>query len=212
MNCSKVIGPVLVVSGLTAQAAAVDPAGPFPLVTTRYGIQLLASTPRQALQNAGIKPGFGIGLFAESETAPGIVVQTRLDFIRYPQGNHPDPSVLPDYVRADALTLAGNSLALGVDVRLRLPYPRLEKLFVLAGVSAIRYEFQSSSITVVPGPGGRPVDQNVRSAETTPIKLGLAVGAGVDLGKDWAFTLRYTHLALEGGNFATLEPSLSYRF
>jgi hypothetical protein len=212
MNFSRFLGPALVASALAAQAAAVDPAGSFPLITTRYGIQVLAATPRQALQTAGLRTGFGLGLFAESETAPGIFVQTRLDFIRYPQANRPDPTVLPDYVRPDALTLAGNSLALGIDVRLRLHHPRLERLFLLAGVSATRFEFQSSSVVVVPGPGGRPVDQNVRSAETTPIKLGLAVGAGVDLGKDWVFTLRYTHLALEGGNFATLEPSLSYRF
>ena len=102
-----------------ASAFAAPPAEPgeFQEGPTRYGIQVLVATPRQDFQAAGSRTGFGLGLFAEAELAPGTVAQTRFDFIRYPQSNRPDTRFLPPEVGTGGLSLASNAVALGVDLR-----------------------------------------------------------------------------------------------
>ena len=148
----------------------------------------------------------------EAELAPGTLAQTRFDYLRFPQSNRPDTRFLPPEVGAGGLTLASNAVALGVDVRHYLARLGLERVFILAGVMGIRYEFQTSDAVVVPGPGGQPVATTVRAKDATPIQLGLAAGLGCDLGRGWAVTLRYTTMSYEGASLATLESGLSWRF
>lgn len=197
-----------------ASAFAAPPAEPgeFQEGPTRYGIQVLVATPRQDFQAAGSRTGFGLGLFAEAELAPGTVAQTRFDFIRYPQSNRPDTRFLPPEVGTGGLSLASNAVALGVDLRHYLGRLGLQRAFILAGVMGMRYEFQTSDAVVVPGPQGQPVATAVRAKDATPFQLGLAVGLGCDIDRNWAVTLRYTSMSYEGSSLATLEGGLSYRF
>jgi hypothetical protein len=209
INSTK--GGLLLLACALSLSAANDPSNSYNL-PLRFGVQVIGAFPRQTLKSAGLRTGLGIGLFAENEPYPGTNLQTWASFIRYPQANQPPRDLLADYTAPDPLTLSANSFTLGVDAHLHLPRPGLRQVFVLAGVLASRYEFQSSSVTVVADPDGQPTSQPVRRTESTPFKLGLSVGAGIDLRKDWSFILRYTHVGLPGSNLDTVETCLEYRF
>jgi hypothetical protein len=208
---NSIKGGLLLLASALSLSAAGDPPDPDSL-PLRYGVQLVGALPRQTLKNAGLGTGLGIGLFAENEPYPGTTLRTWVDFIRYPQTNHPPQDLLADYTDPDPLTLSANSFTLGVDARLHLTKPGLQRVFVLAGLLASRYEFQSSSANVVADASGQPATQIVRRSESTPFKLGLSVGAGIDLRDDWSFTLRYTHVGLPGSNLDTVETGVAYRF
>jgi hypothetical protein len=211
--------PVLLATALVLPAAPVPDAGPDlsepaepAEASLRYGASLVAAFPRQALQTAKLRTGLGIGLFAESDPAPGTTLQTWIQFVRFPQADNPPQGVLNDYLDPDSLTVAANTFSLGVDARLHLPRPGLERVFVMAGLLVSRFEFQSSRVEMVTDASGQVVAQTVRRTDSTPFKLGLSVGAGVDLHKNVTLTLRYSHVPLPGLTLATLETGLSYRF
>jgi hypothetical protein len=180
--------------------------------TCRYGVRLIAATPRQDFRDMTGRTGFGAGLFAETALSPTTALQTRFDFISYPQTNQPGGAQITSLTVPKPITLAVDSTALGVDIRHNLPYPKLERVYLLGGLMGIRYEFNSSAIGTVNGQNGVPVPGIIRTKQKTSFKLGLAVGLGVELHQGLALSGRFTTIDINGTTFATLETSLSYRF
>jgi hypothetical protein len=192
-----------------APALAAQEPGPKPV---HYGVRILSALPSQDFKQITGRAGLGAGVFAEADGPPGTVLQTRLDYISYPQTNQPGNPGSSSYIPPNSLTLSANSLACGFDVRYYLPYPALGRVFLLGGVSAIRYEFQTSSAGVLMDQNGIPFNGIVRSKGKTSLKLGVAVGLGCDFGNHWALAERFTSIDIDGTTLATLETSLSYRF
>jgi opacity protein-like surface antigen len=184
--------------------AASEGEGPEPF---RYGVQVLAALPRQDLKALDSRTGLGAGLFAENDLGAGLVVQSRIDFFRFPQTSQPNVSSIGSRAADGALTLSANSLAVGVDVHKHLAIAGLESGFVLAGVTCARYEFQTSA--AVETDSGTVIQ---RFKDKTPFKLGLAVGIGYDFNATWSLALRYTSVSTDNTTFATFETGLSYRF
>jgi hypothetical protein len=208
MTIAKPLGWMLIVLACGATpltAAAPDPASP-----VRYGIRILAASPRQDFRNLGSRSGFGGGLFAETDVGSGWIAQTRFDYLSYPQNNQPGAGAIATYTTANPITLSADSASLGVD--LRHPVPGLPRLCGLAGVTAIRYEFQSSSVTTQVNQNGIPIPGIIRYKDKTPVKLGLAVGISFELWQGLVLAERYTSADINGTTFGTLETSLSYRF
>jgi hypothetical protein len=216
VHSSKFGIPALLAVTLALPAAAMPDASQGPadpsVIPLRFGAELVASFPRQTLQTAKLRTGLGIGLFAESEPAAGTTLQTWVQFVRYPQSDNPPPGSLGDYLDPDSLTVAANTFTLGVDARLRVPRPGMQRVFVMAGLLATRFEFQSSRAQMAPDASGQVAVQTVRRTDSTPFKLGLSVGAGVNLHRDVTLTLRYSHVGLPGLNLDAVETWLAYRF
>ena len=207
---SKVLGLALLCLGLGGPfLAAEDPNAP---EVYRYGLRLLAALPRQDFHEIIGRTGLGVGLSMETELSPGTVLETRFDYLRYPQDNHPGSGAIPAPAAANAAILLVNSAAIGVDLRHSLPVAGLRRIFGSLGVMGIRYEFDSSGASTALDQNGVPVSAIRRVKAKTPFKLGLAVGLGVDLTRNLALAERFTSVNLDGTTLGTLETSLSYRF
>ena len=210
MDKSKCLGSLALVCafGWNQALHAADPA---TAPSCRYGMRFLSATPRQDFREVLPRTGFGLGLFADADLGSGTTAQARFDFIRFPQTSRAGSQNLPGYpAPVPALALLADSAALGMDLRHGIP--GLGRVYGLAGVTAIRYEYDVAY-------AGNKVDQNgiptpgiIRAKDKTSLKLGLAVGLGVDLWHGLALTGRYTAVDIDGFTFATLETSLSYRF
>lgn len=178
--------------------------------TYRYGIRLSAATPRQDFRDISARTGLGAGLFAESESSPSTVVQTRFDYLSFPQNNRPNGSGIPAWTAPSPITLAANSTALGIEVR--HSYANFQRFSLMGGLMGIRYEFDTSAASTLIDQNGLPVSGITRVKRKTPVKLGLSVGAGFELYRGLALSERFTTASIEGTTFGTLETSLSYRF
>ncbi|MDR3670513.1 MAG: outer membrane beta-barrel protein [Holophaga sp.] len=176
----------------------------------RYGIRITSSSPAQDFRDISSRTGFGGGLFVETPVGSGWVAQTRLDYISYPQTNRPTAAMIARYTSANPITLSIDSAALGVD--LRHPLPGLKGFYGLIGMTAIRYEFQSSSVSNLIDQNGIPIPGVIRYKDKTSFKLGLAVGVGFEIYRGLALSERFTTANILGTTFGTLETSLSYRF
>ena len=195
----------LACAGLPALSAAPDSPG-------RCGFTLLAGLPRQDFRDLTGRTGLGVGVFAESELGSGTILQTRVDYLQYPQTNQPQAGAIAAYTVPGPRTLAANSVALGVDLRHPLPLPGLERGFALAGVLAIRYEFDTSGLNTLTDQNGLPIGGIRRYKDKTPFRLGLAVGLGFELYRGMTLTERYTAVNINGATLATFETGLSFRF
>lgn len=178
--------------------------------TYHYGIRLSAATPRHDFRDLTTRTGFGGGLFAEAEYSPSTVVQTRLDYLSYPQYNRPNASGIPAWTAPNPITLAANSTALGLEIR--HAFAGFQRFSLSGGLMAIRYELDTSGAGTLIDQNGLPVTGITRVQRNTPLKLGLAVGVGFELLRGLTLAERFTTADIEGTSFATLETSLSYRF
>jgi hypothetical protein len=59
---------------------------------------------------------------------------------------------------------------------------------------------------------GIPIPGIVRYKDKTSVKIGLAVGAGVELYRGVALSARFTTVDISGVTYGALETSLSCRF
>jgi len=209
MKISKKIGWALfVLAGAWAHAA--DPADAAPL---QYGMRIISASPRQDFRQVISRTGFCAGVFVETPTGAGWIAQTRLDYIRFPQTNSPDTTLIPRYSTPDPITLNVDSASLGVDFRHALADSGLfARVYGLAGAMLIRYEFQTSAANTQIDQNGIPIPAIVRYKDKTSVKIGLAVGAGIELYQGLALSARFTTVDIFGVTFGTLETSLSYRF
>ncbi len=178
----------------------------------RYGIRLLSTLPRQDFRDISGRSGLGGGVFAETDLGAGNVLETRLDFIRYPQTNRPNATLIPAYTVPDPLSLQSNSASLGVDLRHTLPFHGMQRFYGSVGAFGIRYEFDSAGASDVVNANGIPLPGIVDTKQKTSIKLGLAVGLGFRINDHLALSGRYTTVGIDGVTFATLETGISYRF
>lgn len=183
---------------------AVEGEGPAPF---RFGVRLLVSWPRQDFKDIDGRTGLGAGVFAENDLGNGTVLLSRLDYLRYPQAGTPGAAGIADYTVPDPLTLSTDSVSVGVDLRQRLPWPGLEGCFLLAGVTAARFEFETSTAEEVDGE-----TVIVRTKDKTPFRVGFAAGLGWSFGRNADVTLRYTAVNTGGATFATLETGFGWRF
>jgi hypothetical protein len=183
---------------------AAEGEGPAPY---RWGVELLAAMPRQDFKGIDSRTGLGLGVFAENQLGSGVTLQTRFEFIRFPQTNSPQAAGIASWTAPDPLTLSADSAALGVDLRKGLALPGLPGAFVLAGLHIARYEFETSAASDVATGSGL-----YRYKDKTPFQLGFELGIGTSFSPDWALALRYTTVTIQSNSFATVETSLSYRF
>jgi len=186
---------------------AVELEGPH---TYRYGLRLSAATPRQDFRDISASTGLGGGLFAESEVSPFTTLQTRFDYIAFPQNNRPNGAGIPAWTAPNPITLSANSTALGIEVR--HAYSGIPWFSLTAGLMGIRYEFDTSAASTLIDQNGLPVTGITRVKRKTPVKLGLSVGVAFEPFRGLVLAERFTTASIEGTTFATLEASLSYRF
>jgi opacity protein-like surface antigen len=181
-------------------------------VVYRYGVRLLAASPRQDLRGITGRTGVGAGVFAETELGAGTVLETRVDYLSYPQTNQPKAAPMAAYTVPNPLTLVANATAVGVDLRHVLPFAGAGRFYAIGGVMGIRYEFMTSGAGNRVDANGVTVPGITRRKDKTSFKLGLAVGLGFDLTPSLALSGRYTTVNIDGITLATLETGLSYRF
>ena len=176
-----------------------------------YGIRALVSFPKLDLRNRTSNRGVGGGVFVEKHFAESTIVQTRLDFISYPETHDlPVPNAF-SFIPANSRSFAADSMALGVDVRQYLPLPDFPGLYVLAGVMGINYQFKTTYTGGLDQNGIPTTGLNTFKGKTSP-RIGVALGLGYDFNGSVAFTVRYTNVVIDGTSFATVESGLSYRF
>ena len=184
-----------------------------PLVPVTYGFNLVWAKPLNDLQAMNPRTGVGFGLFMEENISKATVIQTRLDYRGFQETTNLPLANNFAFVPANVYALAEDSVAVGVDVRHSLPYPWLKACYILGGISAIRYEFRSTSL-------GTYVDQNgialpnvvINYKDKTPIRFGLALGVGCNLGSHCALTARYTYVSMNSLTLATIESGLRVSF
>lgn len=172
----------------------------------RVGFEVLGSSPRQDFREMDSRTGFGAAIFLENELGRGFRVQSRFEFIRYPQTSSGRIGAFRP------MTLSANASSLGVDVHYHLPYKGWDKVYLVAGLRAVRYEFsftaQSDQLD--------PVTQTPIGIESfkdrTAMRLGTTVGFGLDINRTLSLTGRYTYATAEGFTFATFDTGLAIRF
>jgi len=176
----------------------------------RFGMELLVAAPVGDLRDMALKTGRGGALFAEQEFTETSVIQTRISYITHPDNKDVFIAKSYPFLPVNPLTLTVNATALGVEVRQYLT--RSRGAFVLAGLSASRYEFRSTY-------RGTAVDQNGITLEglyerkyKTSTKIGLSLGLGYDFGTRAGLTVRYTAMPIDGATLATAMGGLSVRF
>ena len=218
---------VLLLGGSSAALRAGGPPGPLPIPeadfratppeadfpTPRYGVQLYGARPQIDLRLMTTRTGQGLGLFMEERLTPTAVLQTRIDYVNYAEQDFEAP-VMGPMLPAPVTSLSANAASIGADLRRYLPYPGLRTVYVLAGMSAVRYEFRTLS---TPAPtldeNGLPLPSApVEAKAKTSVKWGLAVGLGWELHPGYALTARYTYAAVSSINLAALELGLRASF
>jgi hypothetical protein len=210
MRFSTCSAPVVAAVALACSLArGADPDDPEPW---RYGVQVLAASPRQDFRSYSGRTGFGVGALAEATPTPGTVVQTRIDYIRYPQTNQPSSAGLPSLFPANPLTFSADSVAVSGDVHYHLPAKYLRSFYLLGGLTAIRYEFETSYATTQVDVNGIPTPGINRVKTKTSVKMGVALGFGYDFTSHLSLSERFTTLDIDGNTFGALETALSYRF
>jgi hypothetical protein len=180
--------------------------------TWRLGLEVLGSAPRQDFRDMDSYTGFGGAIFLESDLSEAWRVQGRFEYIRYPQTSH---SFVRDLIPGNGpfkpLTLSANAASVGADLHYHLPYRGLRRMYLVAGIRAIRYEFSYTTATIDPD-AVTPTAVIQSSKYRTPASIGLDGGFGVDLSRRLALTGRYTYTTVSGISFATGDLGLSFRF
>jgi hypothetical protein len=192
----------------------------------RYGLRLLGASPRQDFRNVDGRTGCGAGLFVENDLDHSWRVQTRFDFIRFPQTSSSStigflPNPLPDPAISMPLTLSANKVEVGFDVNYHLPYPGLKGFYLLAGLSAVRYEAVYTWISGQVDPAtGTATGVITETKYKTPLALGMDFGLGLDINRTLSLEVRYTCANIGGAvtqgtvdrTFTTVETGLAIHF
>jgi hypothetical protein len=178
----------------------------------RVGLEALLSTPRQDFRDMTGRSGFGGAFFLENELSDSWRVQTRFEYIRYPQT---DQSFIGDLVPGNGpikpLTLTATAASIGADVHYHLPYPGWHSLYLLGGVRAMRYELRYTTAAVRLDPLA-PAGVIQTSKYHTPVTMGVDLGFGVDFNRTLAMSTRYTYTSVSGVAFVTCDLGISARF
>jgi len=178
-----------------------------------WGFQAYLTKPTLDLGTLMPRAGLGGGLFMEQHLTKTAIIQSRLDYVDYRRREDMATPNSFNLLPANVASLAANAASLGVDLRQYLPYPGLESCYVLGGLEAIRYEFQSVSPVVALDQDGLPLSAAPLETKTkTSMKCGGAVGLGYELGHGCALTLRYTYVPIDGSALAALAYGLRVSF
>ena len=176
----------------------------------RFGMELLVAAPLGDLRDMSLKTGRGGALFAEQAFTDTSIIQTRISYLTFPDNKDVFIPKSYPFLPINPLSLTADATAIGVEVRQFFNASR--GAFVLAGLSASRYEFRSSY-------RGTAVDQNGITIEglyerkyKTSTKVGFALGLGYDFGTRASLTVRYTAMPIDGATLATAMGGLSVRF
>ena len=171
-----------------------------------YGVNLYLARPVFDLRAMIPRNGQGGGLFMEEHLTPRSVLQTRIDYVAYRQVDFPVPTNLP-LVPSGTTALITNAVAIGADYRMYLPYDFLKQFYLLAGMSAVRYEFRAMSTpTPTLDPNGIPLPATpVEVKDRTSVKWGFALGLGWTFHTGYSLTGRYTYVPISGTNLGALE-------
>lgn len=180
--------------------------------TWRVGVEVLTSSPRQDFRDMTGRSGLGGALFLENELSAGWRVQSRVEFIRYPQTSDSSvPDLIPDTGPFKPLTLSATATSVGVDLHYHLPYPGWNRMYLVTGLRAIRYEISYTTAAVRLDPVA-PTGIIQETKYRTPVSMGVDVGFGVDFNRTVALTGRYTYTTVSGNAFVTCDLGLSARF
>ena len=216
MRNPRVRGVVLALglaSGLGAAEpdanAVVDP----PLFPATYGFQVYLARPLLNLRSMTNRTGIGGGLYMEEPLGPNTFLQSRIDYVDYKQVNNLASTNGLDFIPANVTALSANSATIGLDLRQYLPYSGMKRIYIIAGTSATRYEFQTLAPGTAVDQNGIPVPNVILNTKTkTSLKWGVDIGLGYDLSSRWAVIARYTFLPVDGQSLAALEYGLRVRF
>jgi opacity protein-like surface antigen len=180
----------------------------------RVGLEVLGSSPRQDFRDLDSRTGYGGALFVENDLGGGWRVQSRFDFLRFPQTTGGVINgLIPGQGTFQPLTLAADSSSLGAEAQYHLPYPGLTTFYLTAGLRAIRYEFTYTTVSNVQSPSSNlPTGTILNNKYRTSMKMGATLGLGLDLSRRLSLTFRYTYLDLSGTAFVTYETGLGVRF
>jgi hypothetical protein len=193
----------------------------------RFGLRLLGASPRQDFRDVDRRTGCGAGLFVENDLHNGWRVQSHADYMSFPRtsssntaGFVPNPPPIDPAIAAP-LALSADAVEVGFDVDYHLPYRGLKSVYVLAGLSAIRYEvdYTVPSGQVDPATGIATASV-AESKYKTPLSLGLDFGLGVDINRTLSVEVRYICASLSGAatqgtvdrTFTTIQAGLEIRF
>jgi hypothetical protein len=178
----------------------------------RLGLEVLASGPRQDFRDMDGRTGFGGAVFLENELSDGWRIQSRFEVIRYPQtGDSFIDDLVPGNGPIKPLTLSATAISLGADVHYHLPYPGWNKLYLVTGLRAIRFDLNYTTASVRLDPVA-PTGTIMSNKYSTPVSMGVDVGFGVDFSRTLALTSRYTYSTVSGIAFVTCDVGLSARF
>ena len=184
------------------------------LTPTAYGAEVVLAAPLLSLRDLTGKTGRGLALFAEQPLSDSAIIQTRIGFINYPLVTKPTNPQTPHtypFIPDNSYSLSANATSLAIDVRQYLPLSLVKHIFVLAGLTATRYEFRANYDGSTTDANGVTVAEPMSEKVKTSTKCGFEVGAGYDF-HGVILTVRYAHLPMDGHSLAALETGLSVRF
>jgi len=178
-----------------------------------WGLQGYLARPLLDLRAMGPRSGQGGGLFMEQRLTSSSFLQTRFDYSSYRQVDGlPTPNAF-NPVPANVTSMAANAASLGADLRLYLPYPGLQSVYILGGMAAVRYEFRALATVTSLDPNGIPLPAApIEVKAKTSMKWGVDAGLGWELGRGVALTVRYTYVPIDGDALAALESGLRITF
>ena len=184
---------------------------PDRIEATRFGLQLFAASPELDLRSLTGQTGFGASAFLEKQLYETTVIQAHLDYINYRQiQNITTPNGYP-FVPGNSQTLAADSTALGVDLKLYPPLGGLKGLYLSAGLAAMRYEFKTTYSGGV-DQNGIPLAGLSSFKDKTSTKAAWDLGFGYDLNDSWGLAAKYTSMTIDSTTLATAQAGLTYRF
>jgi hypothetical protein len=193
-----------------------------PANVTRYGIFLGAATPLLEFRDASAKTGKAIGFLAERNLGPHAMIQTRLDYVQYPETRDFSVKQQSQLLPRSPLSFSANTFTVSAEIRHHLDKIGLHPVYLSGGISAVRYEFRSSGLDTAVDQNGVPLPGIVRIKAKTSVKMGLTLGAGYEFSPSFSLYTRYSYttldrtalegFALDRTSLASLQTGLSVRF
>jgi hypothetical protein len=208
MDCSKGLAAALGLTlafGAPALKAEDD-------ASQRFGAQLVIATPRSDLARMIPNTGTGGALFVEQNLNEDTIIQTRFQYVAFGKAQNLTGFSGNAYLPPSPLSLTADATALAVEVRHFLPVTTFRHVYVLAGLSGMRYELRSTFQGTAVDANGITVAGVQESKLKSSTKLAVTVGLGLDFDRTWGLGMRYTHMPIDGTTLGSLETNLSVRF